>query len=191
VDQSSAPHWPAPDDSLALARGRRAFRESVPGGVDLYYPLIEADGTTTVLRLSIPNGDLEHGVARAWFALGLIGIALIATAAAVADRIAASISRPLQATSTVAHRLASGEMDARADDEDGAPEVRAVSAALNVLAERITSLLQAERESLADLSHQLRTPLTALRLHVEQLEPGEEQAKITAALTRVEEAVSR
>ena len=53
--------------------------------------------------------------------------------------------------------------------DDGPEEVRRVGAALNRLAGRIDELLAAERETVADLSHRLRTPLTAVRLDVESL----------------------
>ena len=67
-----------------------------------------------------------------------------------------------------AERLGRGDLDARV--EPGGPdEVREVGAALNRLAARISELLAREREEVADLSHRLRTPVTALRLDVESL----------------------
>jgi signal transduction histidine kinase len=86
----------------------------------------------------------------------------------VADRLARSLTRPITAAANASYRLAQGALGARAPDE-GPPEVRQVSAGLNLLAGRITDLLAQERAMVADLSHRLRTPLTALRIDVESL----------------------
>ena len=71
-----------------------------------------------------------------------------------------------------------GRPDARASPDDGPEEVRRVGAALNRLAGRIDELLAAERETVADLSHRLRTPLTAVRLDVESLPDSERKAEL-------------
>jgi len=65
----------------------------------------------------------------------------------------------------------------------------AVAAALNGLAERLGDLIRAERESLADLSHRLRTPLTSLRLQSEGLIDQDERDLLTGAVDRMQEAV--
>jgi signal transduction histidine kinase len=88
----------------------------------------------------------------------------------------------------VANRLAEGDLSARARG-DGPPELAAVAAALNGLAERLGDLIKAERESLADLSHRLRTPLTSLRLQSEGLSDEEERDLLTGAVDRMQEAV--
>jgi signal transduction histidine kinase len=103
----------------------------------------------------------------------------------VADRLARSLVRPIVNLSEVSHRLANAELTARAEP-DGPPELREVAGALNHLAGRIQELLRQEREQVADLSHRLRTPLTALRLEAEAL--GE--PRLTAAADSLERAVS-
>jgi signal transduction histidine kinase len=89
----------------------------------------------------------------------------------------------------VSHRLARGELDARADP--AAPvEVGVVAGALNTLAGRISELLREERETVADLSHRVRTPLTALGLDAEALRQPEDAARIGAGVDAVQRAVS-
>jgi signal transduction histidine kinase len=66
-----------------------------------------------------------------------------------------------------------------------------VGEAFNVLAHRLVGLLNAERESVADLSHRLRTPLTALRLQAETLRDRDEAAALSADIDRVGKAVDR
>jgi signal transduction histidine kinase len=72
----------------------------------------------------------------------------------------------------------------------GSAEVAEVSRALDMLAARIGDLLRAEREHAADLSHSLRTPLTALRLDAERLQDGSEAQRIMSAVDDLEEAVT-
>jgi len=93
---------------------------------------------------------------------------LLAMAVIVADQLARTLVRPLGDVAMAAERLASGDLTARAP-LDGPPEVQQVSNGLNPLAARIGELRAHERETLADLSHRLRTPLTALRSDAEAL----------------------
>ncbi len=176
-------------DSVSLARQGRAFEQSYSGGIDVYSPVLEADGSVAVVRVTVPDSVLRDGVAATWLVLAMLAAALVAVAALVGDRLARSIVGPLRHTSEVAARLASGHLEARAE-VDGTPEVTAVAHALNVLAERIEYLLQAERESVADLSHRLRTPVTALRLDVEALADREAAAVLVRSVDRLEHALS-
>src|SRR4029077_9551546 len=90
-------------------------------------------------------------------------------------------------------RLAAGDLSARAA-VTGPPEVRRAGAGPDRLAVRIGELLTRERETLADLSHQLRTPLTALRIDAESLRDPVEMAQLTTdveALTRTVNEIIR
>ncbi|GGJ88440.1 two-component sensor histidine kinase [Pilimelia anulata] len=152
--------------------------------------IVVAAGTpagTAVLRTVVPPAELNRGVPRTWLLLGLLAAALIALAVAAADRFARALARPLTAVSAAAHRLAGGDLDARATPA-GPPEVREVATALNHLAERIRDLLARERERVADLSHRLRTPLTALRLEAESAVPA--GPRLTALVDDLERAVT-
>ena len=179
---------PAPD-SLRLARQGRTFRRSWSGGVDVFLPVLGAGGQTDVVRVSVANHELERGVSAAWWSLAALGLVLIGVAAFVADRMARSITKPMQTLTDIARRLAGGDLDARSRVR-GSPEVVEVSRALDALASRIGDLLRAEREHAADLSHSLRTPLTALRLDAELLHDKDEAKRITGAIDDLENAVT-
>jgi signal transduction histidine kinase len=69
--------------------------------------------------------------------------------------------------------------------------VREVGRALNSLAERIRVLLAEERETVADISHRLRTPLTALRLDTEQLADADDAARIGSSVDALERALTQ
>jgi signal transduction histidine kinase len=97
-----------------------------------------------------------------------VSIGLLLISAGAAEVLTRRIVRPLTRTAAVAHELSQGDLGARAPTT-GPREVSEVASALNRLAGRIDELISEERETVADLSHRLRTPLTALRLEAESL----------------------
>lgn len=159
----------AADDIIDLVRAeQQSFSRSVGGGIETYAPVITGAGDVSVTRTRVPEGLLEKGVSTAWLALAIVGVVLLAASAFVADRLARSLTRDADELKATADRLAGGAADARAPRFDTA-ELDAAGSALNALAERIDELRAAERERVADLSHRLRTPLTALRLDAERV----------------------
>ncbi|MFY1699241.1 MULTISPECIES: sensor histidine kinase [unclassified Solwaraspora] len=146
------------------------------------------DGTA-VIRTFVSAAELDRGVGRAWAVLAGLGLGLILVGVLVADRLARRLVAPITELSAVSHRLAGAELSARAQP-GGPPELREVAGALNHLAGRIQELLRDERERVADLSHRLRTPLTALRLEAESLPDPAEAARVTAAVDSLERAVT-
>jgi signal transduction histidine kinase len=88
----------------------------------------------------------------------------------------------------VSHRLGRGELEDRAD-ESAPGELGVVAGALNGLAGRIAEALREERETIADLSHRVRTPLTTLRMEAESLSE-EDSARIVAGVEAVNRAVT-
>ena len=172
---------------LAQANGR-SFTVDTAAGREIVVPVVSAGGTY-VLRTVVPAGQLTSGVTRSWLVLAGLGLALVVLGLVVADRLARAIVAPIADLSAVSHRLARAELTARAGPA-GPPEVREVALALNHLAGRIQDLLREEREQVADLSHRLRTPLTALRLEAESLRDQDEAARVSAAADSIERAVT-
>lgn len=181
-----APRSPAVE---LAARGNSVTAES-SGGREILVAVQGMPSGTAVVRTYVARSELDHGVVRAWLILALLGFALLGLSLLVADRMARSLVRPTRDLASVSHRLASGDLDARASPA-GPPELRDVSNALNHLAGRISELLAQEREAAADLSHRLRTPLTALRLDVESLGDPEEAARLNASVDALERSVDR
>jgi signal transduction histidine kinase len=177
------------DDDVDRARAEKvAFAHDDVGRIDLYQPVVLPDGTA-VIEVSVPDGELRHGVVRSWAALAGVATLLVAGSVAVADRMARSIVRPTRRLATAAAELGSGNLDARVDP-DGPAEIADVGTAFNHLAGRVRELLANERELVADLSHRLRTPLTALRLDAEALEDGEASTRVRADADRLEQTVT-
>lgn len=158
---------PVDPDDLELAGVRNvAFSRSTDAGVEVFTPIAVGPDQVAVVRVRIPTALLRDGVATSWMILAVLAAVLLIVAVAVTDRLARSVTRPAADLATTSRALARGEVHARAQVA-GPPEIAAVGTALNVLADRIDELLAAERERVADLSHRLRTPLTALRLDAE------------------------
>ncbi len=160
---------------VRLARSGQSFSEPAPGGVAIFVAVagIGPRPGTAVIRTFVPDPQLRRGVARAWLLLALVALGLLAMAVFVAAQLTRTLVRPLGDVARAAEQLAQGDLAARAP-VDGPPEIRQVSNGLNRLAARIGELLAHERETLADLSHRLRTPLTALRIDAESLGADEE-----------------
>ena len=168
ADEQLGDATPPDDRALALARDRgRGFSRDTDDGAELYTPVIIGDGSTTVVRARVPETLLRDGVTTAWLALAAVGLALVAAGCLLADRLARSLTRDASDLADTARAIAGGEGWARARPA-GVPEIADVAFALNALADRIDELRTAERERVADLSHRLRTPLTALRLEADR-----------------------
>ena len=99
--------------------------------------------------------------------LVVAGISLLAAAVA-ALFMAGSVTGPLRKLRTSTERVAGGDFGARADDTQGAPELRALATSFNTMTTRLAGLVEQQRRFAGDASHQLRTPLTALRLQLER-----------------------
>jgi signal transduction histidine kinase len=175
--------------AVELATRGRSLTASAPGGREILVAVAGLSGGTAVIRTFVPNSELRHGVGQAWLILAGLGLVLLAVGVLVADRLARTLVRPIDELAGVSHRLARGELEARARPT-GPAEVRDVALALNHLADRIRELLRAERESVADISHRLRTPLTALRLDVESLAEPRDAERVGANVDALERAVT-
>ena len=94
-------------------------------------------------------------------------ISLVATALAAA-LMATTIVRPLRRLQRATEQVAAGDFTSRAAIDEGAPEIRGLATSFNTMTEKISTLVERQRSFAGDASHQLRTPLTALRLQLER-----------------------
>jgi signal transduction histidine kinase len=163
-------------NGVKLAKKGKSYTLQARGGVAIFVAVAgigPRSGSAAVIRTFVPDSQLRRGVTHAWLLLGLVAAGLLGLATFVAVQLTRTLVRPLANVASAADQLAQGDLTARAP-VDGPPEIRQVSNGLNRLAARIGELLAHERETLADLSHRLRTPLTALRIDAESLSDDEE-----------------
>ena len=177
---------------VELARQGRSFTTAGPqGGRDVLVGIVGPDpGASTVVRVRVAESLLSRGVQRSWAIVAAVGSLVVVVAVGLADRLALSIVGPMSELYSVTRRLQRGELEARVSTA-GPPEVAEVGGAVNDLADRIGDLLAAEREGAADLSHQLRTPLTVLRLDAEGLASPDDRLRIARDVDRLEQVITR
>ena len=180
------------DAEVELARKGRSFTAAAPGGGrDILVGIAGPDpAATTVVRVRVAASLLNEGVAKARAVMVAVGAAVVVLAVILADWLARSVLGPMGDLLSVTRRLQQGELGARVTPA-GPPEVAEVGLAVNGLADRVGVLLAAEREAAADLSHQLRTPLTALRLDAEGLPSARDRLRIASDVDRLEQVVTR
>jgi signal transduction histidine kinase len=146
-----------------------------------------AVGTVVLER---PTGPLNQNIANLWlYLIGLSGAAMV-TAVLIAIYFARWVSRPLARLDTAARKIADGDLAVRAKTGYGPPELRRMAATFNMMAGRLEALVHGHRAMLADASHQLRTPLTALRLRLDLLAADSGPAA-AAELAGAQEEIAR
>ncbi|MFD0891604.1 HAMP domain-containing protein, partial [Streptosporangium algeriense] len=177
----------APARTVAsAARLTRAATSEMGDDYLLLRPVTLENGRTAVIEIFVPVQELTRGVAASWAVLTGVALVLMAGSVLVADRLGARVVRASQRLGNAATSLGAGDLSVRITPE-GPTELIAVGEAFNAMADRVIQLLAAEREMAADLSHRLRTPLTALRLSLDHLGPEAEQSR--RALGRLEAEV--
>ncbi|MGW6496237.1 sensor histidine kinase [Nonomuraea angiospora] len=165
------------------ARETRASTVELDGGYVLLRPVALDEDRGAVIEVFVPAADLNRGVFTSWAVLTGVAVALVLGSVLVGDRLGARVVRSARRLGTAATALGAGDLSERVYP-DGPPELKAAATAFNAMANRVTQLLAAERELAADLSHRLRTPLTALKLSLDQLGPRAEPGR--QALARLE-----
>ncbi len=133
-------------------------------------PAAAAGRVAGAVRITYPTSAVDARVRRYWLVLAAIAAIALAAAAAVGFLVARFVSRPLARLEDAAAAVGRGDLSARAPEDVGPPEVRSLAAVFNETNAKLEQLLQSEEEFVADASHQLRTPLTAVRLRLENLE---------------------
>jgi signal transduction histidine kinase len=175
---------------VQLAERGTSFTVSDADGRQILIAVQGLPQGTAVVRAFVSNAELTNGVTSSWLILAGLGVLLLAVGIVVANLLVGTVTRPISDLAGVSHELAAGGLDARADPA-GPPEVRELAHGLNHLAGRIRELIWQERESIADLSHRLRTPLTALRLELEDVaDSADPDGRLTLQVEALEDAVT-
>jgi signal transduction histidine kinase len=119
------------------------------------------------VRITQSIASVNSAVWKTIGGLALIGAVVMLLGLAAGLVIAGQIARPMRRLNVAVRRIASGDLEARAPVE-GSSEQRSLATSFNEMTERLAGALKSQRRFVADASHQLRTPLTGLRLRIEE-----------------------
>jgi len=147
----------------------------------------DVSGVTVLVRSADPLHDRIWAV---WGWLALIGVGGLLAGTFVSVRLARWVGSPLNTLDEAAQRLGEGALEVRAPAGQGPQEVRRLAATFNTMAGRTEALVHGHRTVLADVSHQLRTPLAALRLRLDLL-AGDVDGDTAQELAGAQEEIAR
>lgn len=171
------------DDPVVLAaRTGRSDARVRPGTL-----VAAVRGENVIIRLARADDGAAARAGTVLLAISGLGVAALAAGAALASWRARQLAEPLEALATSAGRLGQGDFGERAP-RSGLAEIDGIAAALDATADRLRAALQRSASFTADASHQLRTPLTALRLDLDALaaERGDSHPMLEAAHAEID-----
>jgi signal transduction histidine kinase len=175
------------------AAGNGGMTVSYPPGLIAIVAPVKGDsgrgivGTVVLTRSTAP---LEHRVTVLWLLIAAVATVALAAAALIAMGLARWVSRPLSDLERAAQLLGDGDLSARSPAGTGPEEVRRLASNFNLMAGRLEALVHGHRATMADVSHQLRTPLAALRLRLDVLAEDSDE-EMAAELAGAQEEIAR
>ncbi|MGP3986712.1 sensor histidine kinase [Streptomyces sp. 3N207] len=198
--------WRVPGDSQEAGQkgrpdGARAFAEALAGRrshdppqvwpwqsggrIAVASPVIRDGDVAAVVLTDSPTGPMRSRILRGWLAIAVGEGAAMLLALGAALRLTGWVLKPVRTLDRAAHEIATGKLTSRVVDSVGPPELRRLAHSFNEMAGNVESVLEQQRAFVADASHQLRNPLSALLLRIELLalelpEGNEEMASVRA-----------
>ncbi|MFI1047439.1 ATP-binding protein [Streptomyces griseoruber] len=191
AEEAGLAGWPG---IAAALRGTATadVRTSTIGGVEylaVATPVRHGAEEQGAVRITVPTRMVADRVHHVWLLLGLGGLAALTAVVVVGFGIARWTGRPIRELEHATRELAVGGTAVPVAITNGPPEVRSLAATFNRTAARLEHLLASQRAFAGEASHQLKTPLAALRLRLENLENDialNARGSLTAALTETD-----
>jgi signal transduction histidine kinase len=159
---------------VGALRGHEATAEhpSVKGGnlLAVAVPIVSDGHTDGAVLITYPLSTLDSRIEQNWLLLLALSGVISLVVLLVSVLLARSFTKPLAELDEAAARLGEGDLRVRVPVPDDPPELSGLARSFNATAGRLEALLRSQQAFVADASHQLRTPLAALRLRLENLE---------------------
>ncbi|WP_333772128.1 sensor histidine kinase [Streptomyces sp. IBSBF 3136] len=132
-------------------------------------PVIRDGDVVAVVVTDSPTGQMRSRILRGWLLIGAGEIAAMLLAVGAALRLTGWVLRPVRILDATTHDIATGRLKSRVAVGGGPPELRRLARSFNEMADNVEDVLEQQRAFVADASHQLRNPLSALLLRIELL----------------------
>ncbi|MDH6214740.1 HAMP domain-containing sensor histidine kinase [Streptomyces pseudovenezuelae] len=190
-----AQETPGTAEVLPAARAKTATHWG-DGALEVTEPAKRDGRTVGAVRISYPTSDLTRRLWQIWGFRAFLALGVLAVAAGLGAIVARRLTRPLRQLNDMASKFSDGDLTARSP-VTGPHETQTLARTLNQGAERLDTLIASQRIFVADASHQLRTPLTALRLSLDNIADGtddefvrEDVEQATAEVVRMSRLVN-
>ncbi|MET7879578.1 HAMP domain-containing sensor histidine kinase [Micromonospora profundi] len=172
--------WQAADTSTVLDTALSGQQVSDPdlvwpwsaGPVVVAVPINDGGEVLGAVVIVTPADEIRRAVVTWWLLLAVAGLLVVLACVLTAFGLAGWVLRPVTELDAVTHEIAEGDRRARVQHRLGPPELRRLAASFNHMADVVSDVMDRQRAFVAHASHQLRNPLTALRLRVEELGPS-------------------
>ncbi|WP_392962098.1 sensor histidine kinase [Streptomyces sp. LN245] len=148
-------------------------------------PVIRDGDVIAVVVTDSPTGQMRSKTLHGWLIIGAGEIAAMLLALGAALRLTGWVLRPVRVLDATTHDIATGRLKSRVAPAGGPPELQRLARSFNEMADNVESVLEQQRAFVADASHQLRNPLSALLLRIEllALELPEDNEEIASVRT--------
>ncbi|WP_405861178.1 ATP-binding protein [Streptomyces sp. NBC_01515] len=190
-----AQETPGTAEVLPASRAKTATHWG-DGELEVTAPARRDGRTVGAVRITYPTSDLTHRLIQIWGFRAILAVGVLAVAAGLGAIVARRLTRPLRQLNDMASKFSDGDLTARSP-VTGPHETQTLARTLNQGAERLDTLIASQRIFVADASHQLRTPLTALRLSLDNIADGvddefvrEDVEQATAEVVRMSRLVN-
>lgn len=173
---TTPPDLGAPAAAEAITVALNGRREEPPGAVPPWSdaplvvtePVVQGGDVVGVVVTASPTQRLHAEVLRSWTVLAAVMAVALAASVVLSVRLAAWVLRPVRVLDDAVHAVGTGQLGTRVPEGGGPPELRRLAGAFNEMADGVQALVEQQRAFVADASHQLRNPLSALALRLEE-----------------------
>jgi signal transduction histidine kinase len=132
-------------------------------------PVIRDGDVVAVVVTDSPTEGMRERTLRGWLLIAAGELAAMLVAVGAALRLTHWVLRPVRVLDATTHDIATGRLKSRVAAAGGPPELQRLASSFNEMADHVEQVLEQQRAFVADASHQLRNPLSALLLRIELL----------------------